>query len=205
MKSIQELEVEFANLREVLQAEYKHKEYYTPYTGDLILDFSKFTDDQSGKKSDDPDDPAAKDSPNIPAVDGHYYHTIRDVTWATYHSLFPNRPVQYFYTLSDEERAVCINKYIQHGKYCSKDSINILCAYFAWGSWDYQPEISLYKSWYNSDAYIDAGTKEHDVFVRLVDIRRYRYSVMNGHEKYYDGWTLGILNFYALFKKYIKL
>jgi hypothetical protein len=204
VKTIADLEKEFSELRENLQAKYHHKEYFTPFTGNSLLDFSQFTQDQSGRKSDDPNDPAAKNAPPSPDTDGHYYHTINDVIWSTYHSIFPQRPPSMFYNMTKEERATCIDKFIEHGKYCGKDSINKLCSYIAWGSWDFQPEISLYKTWYGTDARPDAETHEHDTFVRLIDIRKYRYSVMNNHELYSASWTLGILNFWHLFIQYIK-
>jgi hypothetical protein len=205
METTEQLEQGFIVLRDELQKKYNHREGCTPFTGNLIVDFSKFTDDQSGKCSHDPNDPAAKyPPPSINPATGFSDHTIRDITWQTYHTIFPSRPPSMFFNMTDAERAICIEPFIQHGEYCSKDSINILCSYIAWGSWDYQPEISIYKEWYKSDAVTDAESQEHDVFVRLIDIRKYRYSVIQGHEHYQDGWVLGILNFYQLFKNYVK-
>ena len=203
MKNIIKLKQEFSELLISLNCN-ELKCFNTSFTGNMKTDFSQFTDDESGKKSDDINDPAAKDSPNSPDTDGHYYHTIRDITWNTYHSIFPNNPPQFFYAMTDLEREACIQKYFDHANYTNSDLVNILFAFFAWGSWDYQPECSLYKEWYNSDIIIDSEDNEHDVFVRLIDIRKWRYSQMTQADIYGLGWVRALLCFFRLFIQYTK-
>lgn len=204
MTSVIELEKGFATDIEGLQTKFQHKEFNTPYTGNIIVDFSQFTDDQSGKKSDDPNDPAAKDSPIVPATDGRYYHTIRDITWATYHAIFPNRPAQYFYTMTDEERQSCISPFINAGKQTTSDLINIMLSYIIWGG-SLSLILSTYHTWY-SETTLQADTMndEHATFVKLIDVRRYVYSnCLSDSSKYGEGWDLGVLCFWKLFRNYL--
>lgn len=205
MKTPEEIESEYPDLLINLQCNC-HKEYFTKYTGDIIADFSQFTDDQSGKKSDDKTDSASKDSPDTPATDGRYYHTIRDVTFSTYKSIFPNRPAQYFYTMTDEERMTCIMHYVNAGKMTTSPLVNILISYIIWGG-SLSVILHTYHWWYkDTTLQADALLSEHDTFIKLLDIRRWVYNNCLGEASKINGmgWDRSIINFWKLFKQYYK-
>jgi hypothetical protein len=170
-------------------------------TNNIVKDFAKFTDLQSGKKSDDPNDPAAKFLPPKPYKDNRYYHTIRDITWQTFHTLKPELSEYYFYNMSDELRNYFIQHFMISGIKTSSDACNALLSYVNWGSGNCEKELELYKKWYKTDTV--ENIIESILFDRLTDIRIYRYSNMKP-EKYRNGWIAGELNFWFLFRNYCK-
>ena len=173
-------------------------------TGDIVSDFSKFTDLQSGKKSDDPKDSAAHFPPPTPAKDGKYYHTIRDITWQTYHTLLPLRTANDFYNMSDGDRNFVVSRIMSYSAFTSDKIINAFLSYLSWASGNYHNEMNVYSAWYKSDIRKDLENISRTIILnRLVDIRLYTYSQMRQFSTYGSGWQAGILNLWHLLLQYI--
>jgi hypothetical protein len=171
-------------------------------SGDLIKDFSTFTDMQSGKKSDDPNDPAAKFPPPTPAKDGHYYHTIRDITWQTFKSFFPKTDTGRFYNMTDSDRAVCIKFFIDAGSITKDKIINIMLSYCVWATGNCNTEQNYYRGWYNVD--MKKETLSTMVFLdRVTDIRLYFLTQIPNYNKYGLGWKRGVMCMWKLLNQYI--
>lgn len=182
----------------------QQKEFNTLYTGDMSMDFSQFTADQSGRISSDPADPASKNPPPEPKMlNGYPVHTILDVTWSTYHSILPNNTSSQFYEMSAADRMQCVMSYINVGKITSSDLVNTLVSYINWGGALYIC-LNVYKVWYpDSNLQLDVKLSEHDAFIKLIDVRRYVYTnCLTDSNLYALGWDRGILNFYKLFIQY---
>ena len=208
MKSVQELEQEFDFAINDPKLDCAcHKEFNTPFTGNLIFDFSQFTSDQSGRKSDNPTDPAAEYYwPAVPDVDGRRYHTILDVTNKTYHTFFPNDSPQQFYNMTNEKRMYCVMNYVNSGKFTTSGILNILLSYIVWGG-SLSKVLLFYHTWYpNTTLQNDVLNDEKGTFIKLIDVRRYVYTNCLGEDSTNNwlGWDRGIINFWKLFKQYFK-
>jgi hypothetical protein len=203
MKTAEQLHTEHEQLLESCGVEHSAPQLYNIIkSGNLVADFSKFTDLQSGKKSDDPHDPAAHDLPPKPDTDGHYYHTIRDITWETFKSFFPNTTPEKFYNMTDADRAVCIKWFIDAGKVTKNDVANIFLAYSVWGTGNCLREKSTYKSWYGID--LSSETIDTKILLdRLTDIRLYIIKQISNYNLYGLGWTRGVMALYKLLCQYI--
>ena len=177
----------------------KQPMYFMKATGNLINDFAKFTDLQSGGKSDDPNDSASAVLPHKPDKDGKTYHTIRDVTYATYKTLMPQGSVDDFYAMTDETRNVFINYFLRQNRHTGRPRIDVLLAYFAWGSGTSYNELKTYQAWYETKL-IDEKENDAVLFNRLIDIRLYRLRKMKDAVHYSSGWQAAILNFWNVFK-----
>ena len=208
MKTTEELEKGFEQDLVNLKCN-QHGEYNTPYTGDIIVDFATFTLLQSGDprnnyKSCNPTDSASKNPPPECFTDGVFYHTVKDVTWTTYHSVFPNNTSMQFYNMTNEERGACIMPYINAGKLTSSNVINMLITYILWGG-SLSTILLTYHNWYNTILAEDAVKDERGTFDKLIDVRRYVYSNCLGSASKINGlgWDRGILNFWKLFSQYL--
>jgi hypothetical protein len=152
MKNPAQLEAEYQKALVDLNCKC-HAEYFTKFTGNMVTDFASFTllqsgDPKNGYKSCDPKDKASANPPPTPYTDGKYYHTVKDVTWSTYHSIFPKRPASMFYNMTDEERGICVMKYINAGKLTTSPLVNILLSYIAWGG-SLSKVLHTYCDWYS--------------------------------------------------------
>ena len=175
--------------------------YNLKQSGNLIKDFAIFTDMQSGGRSCDPKDTAAKYLPPQPHIDGRYYHTVRDITWQSFHALIPAGTPELFYSMPYETRQIFINHFINGNRVTESESVNFLLSYFAWGSGSSNPERTYYKIWFNSTIQKDIKEiGEFIVFNRLTDIRLWRYSLMRTYAVHGAGWRAGTLIFWNLFK-----
>jgi hypothetical protein len=77
-----------------------------------VRDFSIFTKAQGGGKSADPNDTASKNMPPIPDKDGHFYHTVHDITWSTFQHNIKGATPERFYSMSDQDRTFIVQKFL---------------------------------------------------------------------------------------------
>lgn len=173
-------------------------------TKNIVADFAKFADLQSGGWSNDPDDAASSFFPPIPdPKDGIFKHTVRDVTAETFHSLKPELGWEQFYAMPDALRNEFIEHFLDGGAYTSDKRVNATLGYCVWGSGSCRTERTLYKGWYKSDIASDVITLGSDVVLdRITDIRLYSLTLKKSYKKYGVGWRAGVLNFYQLLKQY---
>ncbi len=129
IKSDQQLAIDILNDYNTDPHVKRQAMYNLKSTGDTVKDFAKFTDVQSGGKSDDPNDPMAHYAPKIPYKDGRYYHTIRDIGYPTFLSVYPNSPVIEFYEMSDEKRNNIICVIMEHSAYTKDSVVDCMFAY----------------------------------------------------------------------------
>jgi len=181
--------------------------YKMVITGDVVSDFAKFTDLQSGKKSNDPDDPAAFYFCPVPYKDGQLYHTIRDITADTFRNINKMKRLNLtwndFLYMTDKTRRIFIDEFINKTEFTNSKIINTLLAYVKWGTGNCQFEVGTYKSWYKTTMAGDLKTlSETTVFNRIIDLRLYHYSLIANYKIYGHGWDAGILNFWNTFKQY---
>ena len=171
-------------------------------SGDIAADLSRFTDLQGGGRSADPNDNAARFPPPQPHKDGVKYHTVRDITWATFKSFFPALGPDDFYDMTDANRTIIIKRIMTASNETRSPAINALLSYIAWGSGSYSKELLIYLTWYKSNYRDDiAVLGEKVVFDRLTDIRKYRYSMMDQVGEY-PGWIPGLINFWRVFRQH---
>jgi hypothetical protein len=202
MKTIEQLEQGFID--DIIKLNCRsHKEFFAAYTGDIVKDFSEFTKLQSGGKSDNKSDSARFFSPKTPDIDGHFYHTVDDVTFQTYKKFFPNNTDKQFYNMTSAERTLCVKWFITAGRLTSSELVNILISYIIWGG-SLGMVLKYYASWYPDKGIVnDAFTDAYGTFIKLIDVRRYVYgNKLKGSIVNKLGWDRGILNFYRIFKQY---
>lgn len=203
MKTASELSVYLFELLKSCDVEHSAPKLYNQIkSGDLVKDFSIFTDNQSGHKSDDPSDPAAKDSPIIPDIDGRYYHTIRDITYNTFKSYCNGLSVKDFYDMTDENRSKCIKPFIDAGKITKDEVVNMFLSYCVWGTGNCNSERSYYREWYKTD--LSKETAQTSILLdRIVDIRLYHLSKISNYNLYGIGWKRGVMAFWKLLNQYV--
>lgn len=177
--------------------------YYKMQTsGDILMDFVKFTDLQCLKPSSDPNDWYIKNGGHwCPKADknGNKIHTKRDITWNLFHSFCPSFLPEQFIEMSDETKIFIVRNVIKSAIITNSDAVNYLLGYCIWGTGNCQKELALYKEWYESKLQKDIDALgDRTVFIRLADIRKFRMSSSS-----FPGHLGGILCFYNVFKNYL--
>ena len=205
MKTAEELDTDLQN-RFNTNPYVKHQKMYgMQKSGNVLDDFCKFTDYQSGGKSDDPNDWYFKNTvnpaPPIPDTDGHYYHTVRDCCWQLFKTVVSSDPVR-FYNMSDADREVVVKYMISFGNISKSDIVNAMFWYAVWGTGNCHMEQVYYGSWYKTainDDIDSLGVKA--VLDRVTDIRLYNLSTFITTASF-PGQPAGVLNIWRLLSSY---
>ena len=180
--------------------------YQMQKSGKIWDDFAKFTDLQSGGKSDNKTDyyylNTVNPAPPVPDSDGRYYHTVRDVTWQLYKTLFPDNTPAQFYAMSNSDREAVVEYMIKPALITKSDTVNGMFAYAVWGTGNCHAEQVYYQAWYTTDINADIDTLgEKAILDRITDIRLYVLSTFTTTANN-PGQPAGILNLWALLKQY---
>lgn len=175
-------------------------------SGNMFDDFYKFTNVQSGGKSADPNDPAAKFPPSIPDKDGKYYHTVKDVTFKTFvdiaHRYGMTADPKIFYEMPEYIRKIIVKDFIIAAKkYTQSDLVNYAIAYFLWGGSAKKAIDIFVEKFGNLKDYINTNG-ELKTFNNLMYLRILQLQKLN--PRYAKGWTTLLLCYWNVFKQYAK-
>ena len=205
MKTASELELDLRDRYVTNKYVPGQKMYNMKKSGNLFDDFFRFTDLQSGGKSDNKSDYYFKNTKepaaSTPDADGRYYHTVRDVTWQLFKTHVIN-DANRFYNMSDADRSICVNVMMKPAKRTKSELVNTMLAYCVWGTGNCIKEMELYQEWYNTDINSDIDSLGEKAIVdRITDIRLFLLSTWKT-TKENPGQPAGVLNLWNLLKQY---
>ena len=181
-------------------------------TGNARNDLASFLFGQGGGKSDDINDPASKWLPPTPDKDGHYYHTVNDITWHLYSNIQLSTILKYtptaddFYNMTEERRNQIIDFHINKGNISSSCIVNYVATYSIWGSGTSHFMLKRFEEVYGNIDVVIKHRGEYFAFSRMLESYRYVLEQRNQHNWhiYGKGWSSGIAHFHRIFKVYCK-
>ena len=174
-------------------------------SGDIFADFCKFTDLQSGGKSDNKTDyyylNTVNPAPPIPFVNGRYYHTVRDITWQLFKHLVAD-DANRFYNMTDADREIVVKFMTAQANITKSEVVNSMFSYAVWGTGNCQSEKTYYAAWYKTNLNDDIDALgEQAILDRITDIRLYVLSTFTTTANN-PGQPAGVLNLWSLLKQY---
>lgn len=195
-------------------------------SGDMEQDFIHFVHGQGGGKSNDPNDPAAKNMPPKPDKDGVYYHTVNDITWPFFKANAQRAGIvptsEAFYGMTKEQHAQMVDMFIGDMRKVFKvnsDAVAMVFVYAEWGSgrgngiygdkrYD-AGALDLLDYYYQSfgmtvNQSIDEVGEYMTFYLALTKRREQMMRDTSNWVKYYKNWQSGLAHFHRVFKVYCK-